>query len=570
MSGLFYIPGSLRKAGNFCTCATPCEENRYIPTLTFTSISADTDSADAQQQEQNKVYAEKLSEARETRFRINDEKYTETLRMFFSLSMEYSRMHMFLMSAGQRLSGETEGIDRLTSLLREDCQQFNKKQRQVVTTLQSNLLHVVKTYQLHAEMHLYASLQQLQWVWEESMNAVSNATDQEEEEATFRRVNESIWAHMSMLPAVFEVMSNDLFNYTKEVMQNMTHDLEYRLLEERLLSIDEQTSGTCDECFTDSLKNQPLTQIIQEAMLTFIETTLYEDISTMKQEFSRVYFEYVNGSVIPEPEIVCVCPNYTDYNASIEMTTEATTEIMTTSAEPDTDNTWDSRINFNWTTILNDIETLVGNASTFVQEVQSNLTVPLNNAADYVAELIALISPKCSGQLEKLYNEYADTQERILNEFNKLKQKLLARNNTNTERMNSYEKVTTTLTELAATSDLDTFVTETKDELITTESLLYELRFTEVRLEKHIGNVEYWFMVQFKDEYLKGNSSYWLYFDLDTPQLIDAGSSYHDVKTKPTMTSTNIMDWWNKSIDTVDDIIAEVESRRSIVSRSTY
>ena len=565
---MFYIPGSLRKAGNFCTCATPCEEIRYIPTLTFASISADTDSADAQQQEQNKVYAEKLSEARETRFRINDEKYTETLRMFFSMSMEHSRMYLFLMSAEQRLSGETEGIDRLTSLLREDCQQFNKKQRQVVTTLQSDLLHVVKTYQLHAEMHLYASLKQLQWVWQESMNAVSNATNQEEEEATFRRVNESIWAHMSMLPAVFEVLSNDLFNYTKEVVQNMTQDLEYRLLEERLLSIDEQASATCDGCFTDSLQNQLLTQIVQEAMLTYIETTLYEDISTMKQRFLQVYFEYANGSVIPEREIVCMCPNYTDYNATIEMTTEATTETMTNSTEPYIDNTWDSRINFNWTTILNDIEAMVGNASNFVQEIRSNLTEPLNNAADYVAELIALISPKCSGELEKLYNEYADTQERILDVLNKLKQKLLARNNTNTERMNSYEKVETTLTELAAISDLDTFVTETKDELITTESLLYELRFTEVRLEKHIGNVEYWFMAQFKDDYLKGNSSYWLYFDLDTPQLLNVRSSYNDVKTKPIMTSTNIVQWWKKSIDNVDDIISEIESRRSIVSIS--
>ena len=566
---MFYIPGSLRKAGNFCTCATPCEEIRYIPTLTFASISADTDSADAQQQEQNKVYAEKLSEARETRFRINDEKYTETLRMFFSMSMEYSRMYLFLMSAEQRLSGETEGIDRLTSLLRKDCQQFNKKQRQVVTILQSDLLHAVKTYQLHAEMHLYASLQQLQWVWEESMNTVSNATNQEEEEATFRRVNESIWAHMSMLPAVFEVLSNDLFNYTKEVVQNMTQDLEYRLLEERLLSIDEQASATCEGCFTDSLQNQSLTQIVQEAMWTYIETTLYEDISTMKQRFLQVYFEYANGSVIPEPEIVCICPNYTDYNPTIEMTTEATTETMTNSTEPYIDNTWDSRINFNWSTILNDIEALVGNASNFVQEIRSNLTEPLNNAADYVAELIALISPKCSGELEKLYNEYADTRERILDVLDKLKQKLLARNNTNTERMNSYEKVETTLTELAAISDLDTFVTETKDELITTESLLYELRFTEVRLEKHIGNVEYWFMAQFKDDYLKGNSSYWLHFDLTTPQLLNVRSSYNDVKTKPIMTSTNIVGWWNKSIDNVDDIISELESRRSIVSRSS-
>ena len=132
--------------------------------------------------------------------------------------------------------------------------------------------------------------------------------------------------------------------------------------------------------------------------------------------------------------------------------------------------------------------------------------------------------------------------------------------------MESYEKVETTLTELAATSDLDTFMTETKDELIATESLLYELRFAGVRLEEHIGNVEYWYMAQFTDEYLEGNSFYWSYFNLDTPQLMNHNSSYADVKTKPIMTSPNIMQWWNESINNVDEVISELKSRRSVVS----
>ena len=552
---------NLRKAGNFCSCATPCLEKRYIPTLTFASISADTDSANAAQQEQYKEYASKLSEAKETRFRINEDKYKETMRMFFSMTMEYSNMYRFFLSAEERLSGETTGIDKITSLLRSDCQLFNAKQFQVVQILQSDLLHTMKIYQSHVEMHLYSSLQQLLWVWEQSMNVVSNATSQEQEEAEFRRVNESIWTHMSTLPAILEILSTNLYNATKETVQNMTHDMEYRLLGERLTNIDEQACASCDSCFTDSIKNQALTQIIQENMLMYIETTLQEDITNLKEAFSQIYSEYTNGSVIPKPEILCICPNYTEYNYTTEATTEATTESVTTIGPV----TWDSRIQFNWTTILSDIEALVLNASKLVDGMRRNLTDPLNTAADYVAELLRLISPKCSGQLEKLYNEYADTQERVLNVIKGFQKDLLVRNNTYTNHMDNYEQVQTNLTELAATSDLDNFIVKTKDDMIITESLLYNLRFTQVRLQKHIGNTEFWFMAQFEDSYLKGNSSYWLNFNLDTPQLLNVPSSYNNVKISPMMTDPAIEEWWRESIQTVDNVIDELSSRNTRV-----
>ena len=561
---LFFV-ARLRKAGDFCTCATPCVEKRYIPTLTFASVSADTE--DASKQEEYKEYANRLSDAREIRFRINEDKYRETMRMFFSMSWEYTNMNMFFLSAEKRLSSETEGIDDITSLLRSDCQLFNTKQHEVVQMLQSDLLHAIKTYQSHVEMHLYSSLQQLQWVWKQSMDVVSNATSQEDEEAQFRRVNETIWTHMSTLPAILEILTTDMYNFTKEMVQNMTHDMEYRLLGERLLSINEQASASCDMCLTDSISNKALTQILQENMLMYIETTLYEEIALLKQDFSRIYFEYTNGSLIPEPEIVCKCPNYTDTENYIttEATTEATTETMTTE-QPDI--TWVSRIHFNWSTILSDIEGLVSNASNLADGMRRNLTDPLNTAAVYVAELLRLISPKCSGELEKLYNEYADTQKRVLDVIIELRNELSERNKTYTVHMDSYEEVKTNLTELAALSDLDDFLAKSKDDMITTESLLYNLRFTQVRLEKHIGNTEYWFMAQFEDRYLKGNSSYWQYFELDTPQLVNVSSSYNDVRTNPMMTDPVIEERWKKSTQTVDDVISELSDRTTTVCKA--
>ena len=268
-------------------------------------------------------------------------------------------------------------------------------------------------------MHLYSSLQQLQLVWKHSMDAVLNSTSQEEEEGEFRRVNETIWAHMSTLPAIFEMLTTKLFNLTMETVRNMSHSMEYRLLEERLLSINEQASIICDWCFTDSSTNQTLTQIVQENILKYIETTLYEEITNLRDHFSEVYDEYTNGCILPEPDIVCTCPNYT----------ETTTEMTTTTAEV-YNGTWNSRIHFNWTTILSDIEDLVSNSSNLVSTIQRNLTDPLITTSAYVIELLQLMSPKCSGELEKLYNEYADTQERVLNVIGSFKNELLSRNRT--------------------------------------------------------------------------------------------------------------------------------------------
>ena len=127
--------------------------------------------------------------------------------------------------------------------------------------------------------------------------------------------------------------------------------------------------------------------------------------------------------------------------------------------------------------------------------------------------------------------------------------------------MHRYEKVNLALSKLAEQSDLDSFFAYTRDEVTTAESLLYDLKFTEIRLEKHIGNAEYWFMAQYKDDYLKGNSSYWSFFNLDTPQLVNISSSYNDVKSKPMMTDTVITQWWQSSIQTIDDVITELDER---------
>ena len=40
----------MRAAGNFCTCPTPCTDTNLVPSLSFSSISVDTDTGGAAQQ----------------------------------------------------------------------------------------------------------------------------------------------------------------------------------------------------------------------------------------------------------------------------------------------------------------------------------------------------------------------------------------------------------------------------------------------------------------------------------------------------------------------------------------
>ena len=46
-----FISELIRKAGNFCACAMPCQEKYYVPNLSFAAISMDEDSRDPVQME---------------------------------------------------------------------------------------------------------------------------------------------------------------------------------------------------------------------------------------------------------------------------------------------------------------------------------------------------------------------------------------------------------------------------------------------------------------------------------------------------------------------------------------
>ncbi len=71
-----------QKNADFCTCGTPCLEALFVSSLSFASIATTEDSIKARQDTETYMMQRNLSNAREVAFRVQEDKYNETMRVF--------------------------------------------------------------------------------------------------------------------------------------------------------------------------------------------------------------------------------------------------------------------------------------------------------------------------------------------------------------------------------------------------------------------------------------------------------------------------------------------------------
>ncbi len=97
----------MRAAGNYCECPTPCTADAYVPTTSFSVVlngEANT------QDEQTSQLQKKLSDARETAYRVVREKYTETMRSFHVIHQQLSRMIKFTKAMEEEMTSQHDQV----------------------------------------------------------------------------------------------------------------------------------------------------------------------------------------------------------------------------------------------------------------------------------------------------------------------------------------------------------------------------------------------------------------------------------------------------------------------------
>ncbi len=415
------------------------------------------------------------------------------------------------------------------------------------------------------------------------MSAVQEANSTEWEEAIFRNVNQTIWAHMSEMPALIDILTSVLIQRVNDTLYNMTQVEYYRLHKQRLVPLSEYVRVSCDWCQTEAPWNQPITGLVQQRLLTVLNEELAENLTQVKFQFQDIYGQYVNESIIEEePPPCCVmcpqtCPNITtpeytettDNMTTEQMTTEPITTDPITTESPTTppDYTWISNVNINWTIIQDNIDNLVMNVNNIVQVIKNDIAFPLGLASSYVNELLRVVTPKCEGELDKLYDEYTDYQQRLSDLIENFKSELLKRNISYQRYLDRYEIVDLTLTDFAQAADLDVFKEYVRSQSITAESLLSDLILALNRLDDHLNNVEYWFIAQYNDSYLQEMSVYWSYFNLERPLLVNVGNINGSVGNEPMISDPSITTFWSDVTSAIGQIRTEFDQQELEVSK---
>ena len=66
-----YIPltAELQQHGNFCSCATPCDEILYVPSLSFSAITSNNDMLQGEDLQEMNLMRDNLIKAREVTYR---------------------------------------------------------------------------------------------------------------------------------------------------------------------------------------------------------------------------------------------------------------------------------------------------------------------------------------------------------------------------------------------------------------------------------------------------------------------------------------------------------------------
>ena len=207
------------------------------------------------------------------------------------------------------------------------------------------------------------------------------------------------------------------------------------------------------------------------------------------------------------------------------------------------------------------------NVNNIVQVIKTELASPLGQASSYVDELLRVVTPKCEGELDKLFDEYTDYQQRLSDLIENFKSELLKRNISYQGYLDQYEVVDLTLTEFAQAADLDVFKEYVRSQSITAESLLSDLILALNRLDDHLNNVEYWFIAQYNDSYLQDSSVYWSYFNLERPVLVNVGNINGSVGNEPMISDPSITTFWSDVTSAIGQIRTEFDQQELEVSK---
>ncbi len=483
---------------------------------------------------------EKLTNAREVRYRLQADKYRQTMRMFYDFFLQLSKLYQFIMTADSRMRCEKDKVLTLMSKVRNDCLWFAQKESGIENTIKMQLLGSVQRYMDSLYTSMYTELLETKQAFEEATDVftqkVSSTLDQL---VWLKRMNETIWIKMSQLPAKFVVLEEDLFDDLMLEVMKAKIPQEFRLDYDRAKSLLLYARIDCTWCLTTTAPptgqsegicywcdsyNKPLGVIIETGIREFMNATLKYMLSEIRMAVANVTMNVMNEiSVIADQLETTLSMLREDLN--ITNVTDATTATIATTAITSTiATTVTASYNISistletilclWNTTIHELDFSLVNVAELLSLSHDNMVAPLQTSSGLLEEMLRLLSPKCESELEKLYNEYLDTHTRLADVLNTLRQQILQYNTTYTIYQYEYINNNLTLSSLAEIVSIRSMQSSIMAQAITLEGLLEGRVLAVHSIDRHINNIYYWLMAQIDDAHLANESMLWKQFDL--------------------------------------------------------
>ncbi|ELU17336.1 hypothetical protein CAPTEDRAFT_187477 [Capitella teleta] len=605
--------GNSFKMKRGCSCKQPCIQDIYVPTLSFSSLSFDKDKLSRTDTLRMAQLASTLSDAREIVYRIQENHYRNTMRVFEGIFLHAWTSLNALQAVEDLLLEEMAKIKMLTSQVKTDCLKFQrffasgirvmrKAMRQEILTLEDHLLYNISS----GLQRLAVEVVRVAGTWNEMRRNVEESntklldlypsytptTDSYEttnayETTTFGNSTAGYNITEAPFPAYIlqcgcpipepvnltEQDRNGLGIHLKPLYDQIVADVQLTAFELLKSVVDATLRLNESESLSIVLQKDkiewliPYLRVVCEWCLTEMETQL----STILRD--RLLYSILDNRDTSNLLEQCEHSNADSVNniASYLCSLHAAvisldeTGFMSNATFIDIHDDNDMEAFF----LAERIRNLSSGIPNIAKGLHHSITKDLETAADMTQELLEEITPLCAGSFEKPFEDYANVHFRTEWTLSEIKSALLKYSDHYTNYQNAYRDGVPdiTLRNPYLVSSFDVEVIFMQGKYINIESLLQDRMIALNRTGNHINRLYIWFMVLIPDHILANKSSLWRHFGVKSPGFSHPAVDYLANDHTPldpgvAMKSPEIDRFWNAILDKITlmqtDILATI------------
>ena len=474
----------MRAAGNYCTCPTPCVQDAYVPTTSFSVVLHGTTNT---QDAATSALQEKVYRARETSYRVVRENYAATMRSFHVILQQLSRMLRFSRAAQEEVEHQFRSVSRHVVMVKADCIWVRDMLLEVKVNITEFISKPIAEFRSIMLTRVEESWQELESLISDASSEVSyyrsrpSPAWREDLESYISVSNSSLWQTYSSVIAPLHRLSEGLATDIYHSVNSLPSTDQLRLQLDTFQPILANIGNTCSWCYVS--EDTPLLVLLKEKTRDRVNSlSLRNRLRDARNKLTRAYVPYLL--------------NLNFANASGDVTPQADR-------------------------LFRDVMFKIGKK---IHDANTDIQLALDYAGDVVALVDNLIAYtwdyKCQTELPKLHNEYSGNHRMTEDLIREMYIYVEAENATLHKLKEDYVTGRRTLMNVGNTIRYDDLVDVVNGKKLRLDSTLKDRILLVDNLERQINQIYYVLVSMVTTDHISGLSPYWQDFGIISPKLI--------------------------------------------------